>query len=135
MSNSVTDAVLAAGVQKIINDYGAALESRKSSFADASELPYPKPVIKAAILAALSITHDERMREVMRNNYMFLAEWQEGIGPGPHDLDVADRPGETIQEKAKRISQAGPAYIALHKRVATEMEALLAEVKSLAPRD
>jgi hypothetical protein len=128
--SSVTNAILAAGVQKIVNDYGAALASRNGLFADASELPYPKPVIKAAILAAISITSDEKMRALLKANFMSLADWQEGIGPGPHDMDVTTRPGETIQEQAKRFSQAAPVYMALHKRVATEMEGLLAELKS-----
>jgi hypothetical protein len=133
MSDSVATVIFAVGAQKIVNDYGAALESRKSSFADVSELPYLKSVIKAAILAALAITGDEKMRDVLKANFVSLADWQEGIGPGPHDLDVTQHPGETIQDQAKRISRAAPAYMELSKRVTTEMEGLLAELKSLAP--
>ena len=131
MSNPITNQILAAGVQKIINDYGAAIEFRKSTFADVSELPYPKPVIKAAMIAAMQIVQDENAREALKTNFVLLADWQEGIGPGPHDLDVADRPGETIQEHAKRFSETAPAYMAILKRVTTEMQGLLAELKSL----
>jgi hypothetical protein len=131
MPDAVTNAIWAAGVQKIVNDYGAAIMARKGMFADASELPYPKPVIKAALLAFIALTQDEKMRALLKANFMSLADWQEGIGPGPHDIDVADRRGETIQEHAKRFSQAAPAYMALSKRSITEMEGLLAELKSL----
>jgi hypothetical protein len=131
MSSPITDQILAAGAQKIVNDYGAAIESRKSAFADDSELPNPKPVIKAAMIAAIQVVQDAKARELLKTNFVLLADWQEGIGPGPHDLDVADRPGETIQEQAKRISETAPAYMAILKRVTTEMQGLLAELKSL----
>ena len=131
MSNSITEVIFAVGAQKIVQDFGHALPSCKGSFADVSELPYPKSVIKVAILAALSIAGDTRVRERLKAAFVSLADWQEGIGPGPHDLDAAQRPGETIQELAKRISQTAPAFMALSKRVTTEMEGLLAELKSL----
>jgi hypothetical protein len=131
LPKSFTDAVFAVGIQKIVNDYGAALASRKSLFADVSELPYPKYLIKAAILVAISSTCDEKMKARLKANFMSLADWQEGIGPGPHDIDVADRPGETTQEHAKRFLQGAPAYMSLSKRSITEMEGLLAELKSL----
>jgi hypothetical protein len=114
--SSFTDEVFAVGLQKIVNDFGAVLASRKTSYADASELPYPKYLIKCAMLAAISTTRDEKMKELLKSNFVLLADWQDGIGPGPHDLDLADRPGETDSGERKALFASGPSiYGALEK--------------------
>jgi hypothetical protein len=120
-----------ADADKIIKAYGAAMMSKKGLYADASELPYPKVRIREALIIGIAATQDEKARALYRNGYVTLADWQEGIGPGLHDLDVADRPGETIQENAKRLLEASPAYMEHSKRVIAEMHVLLAELKSI----
>jgi hypothetical protein len=119
-----------ADAEKIIQAYGAAMESQKGVYADASELPYPKAKIKEALLIAIALQPDEKARNLLKTSYVALADWQEGIGPGPHNLDVADRPGETIQDNARRLHATAPAYMELSKKVIAEMQVLLAEVNS-----
>jgi hypothetical protein len=118
-------------VENIALAYLAVLVTRKSRPADASELPYPKATIKSALIVAIALTEDVQTRERLRSAFAQLADWQEGIGPGPHMLDVADRPGEDIRANAKRIAEDAPAYLALSKRVTAEMEQLIAELKAL----
>ena len=120
-----------AEAEKIIHAYGAAMTSRKSLYADAAELPYPKATIKMALLIGIAATQDKKARELLKTGYVTLADWQEGIGPGPHNLDVVERPGETIQALAKRVSETAPAYVELGKKVTKEMEGLLAEINSI----
>jgi hypothetical protein len=86
--------------------------------------------IKEALMIGIVAAQDENARTLLRNGYVTLADWQEGIGPGPHDLDLADRPGETIQENVKRVREVAPAYLELSKRVTAEMAELLTELNS-----
>lgn len=130
MSNPFTDAVFAVGLQKIVNDYGDALASHKTSFADASELPHPKPLIKFAMLAAIAGTQDKPAREHLKTSLMWLADWQEGVGPGPHPLERALKIDDVV-ESAKRFSAAYPSYSETLVKVVAEMQAQLAEFKAL----
>jgi hypothetical protein len=119
-----------AQVLKIVAAYGVQLSSHKSSPVDASELPYPKATIKLALIAAIAVTEDAKMREQLKTAFTQLADWQEGIGPGPHS--VADLlGGNDPVEQAKRISAAGPAIMKIGAQVIAEMQASLEELKSL----
>jgi len=119
-----------AGVQRIVNDYGAVQMSRKSTFADASELPYPKPVIKRAMIAAMSITQDAKTRELLKDSYVSLADWQEGIGPGPHPFETAIAIKD-VRASAEAVCAASPSYMEINAKVIAEMEDLMAELKVL----
>ena len=121
---------LLAGVQKVVDDYGAAQMSRKSTFADASELPYPKPVIKTALIAAMLMHKDRKIRELLRSSYVSLADWQEGIGPGPHPLEAAVQI-EDIRASVEALCAASPSYMEINAKVIAEMHALMAELTEL----
>jgi hypothetical protein len=114
--------------EKIINDFGAALAARTELYSDAAKLPHPKIKVKEALIIWIDATHDATARDVLKGAYLSLAEWQEGIGQGLHDLDLTDRPGEELARR--RIVESGPAYLALSERVTTEMRQLIAELKS-----
>jgi hypothetical protein len=129
-SATATNTILIAGMQKIVQDYGVSLESHKSAFADVSELPYPKPVIKRAMIAAVAITQDAKMREALKTSYVSLAVWQEGIGPGPHPFETA-MAIKDIRASAQAVSAAGPSYMEINAKVIAEMQKLLAELKVL----
>jgi hypothetical protein len=129
-SDTIMNTTLLAGVQKIVNDYGAAMESRKSTFADASELPYPKAVIKRALVAAMAIHTEGKMRELLRGSYVSLADWQEGVGPGPHPMEAAMKI-EDIRASAEAVRAASPSYMEISAKVIAEMKVLMAELKAL----
>jgi hypothetical protein len=116
--------------QRIVRAYGDALLSRKSMYADASDLPYSKSIIKEALVVAMMATKDKQVRDQIMCSFLYLADWQDGIGPGPHDLNLTPRPGETIQERAKRFMEKSPAYMELSKKVVLEMQALFEELKT-----
>jgi len=119
-----------AEVQKIVGANIAQLLSRKSRPLDASELPYPKATIKLALIAAITVTEDTKMREQMRSAFVQMADWQEGIGPGPHSV-VDLFGGDDLVEEAKRVYAAGPSIMKIGAQVIAEMPALLDELKSL----
>ena len=66
-----------------IRDYGAVLEMRQAGIRDATELPYPKEVIKQAILAALRSTSDDKARDQLSGGLLFPSDWQPGVGLKP----------------------------------------------------
>jgi hypothetical protein len=139
---STTKKMSASDVEEIVHAYSAAILARKSIISDVSELPYPKPVIKAALLAAISLTPDAKMREQLKVSFVSLADWQEGVGPRPYPFDTTDTAkiasadflsmsdADTLA-MIKRMAPAMPAYTDMTVRVAAEAKALLDELKAL----
>lgn len=77
-TQAVTDDVLA-----IIHAYGETLEFHTpapGSVADARKLPYPKQVIKDALIAALRSSPDQQFREHLKIGYLQLSSWQDNVG-------------------------------------------------------
>jgi hypothetical protein len=117
--------------QTIIRAYGAVMASG-NLVADISELPYPKPEIKAAIVSVLLCNPDSKIREQLRSAYVTLANWQEGVGPDPRAFDLTTHfRGDDIVAEAKRVSAASPAIMEMEGKVIAEMQRLLAELKAL----
>lgn len=70
-------------VQSIIQAYSRVLErSAPGAVADASGLPYPKETIEYAILFALRVADDEDLRSYLRQAFLDLSRWQDGVGRG-----------------------------------------------------
>jgi hypothetical protein len=111
-------------VQEIVQAYAASMSKTRSLVSDASELPYPKPQIKAALIAAISATQDAKMRERLKAAFVSLADWQEGVGAGPYSF-------ESTTKMAKRIAVSGPTLTEISARVTAEGQALLDELKLL----
>jgi hypothetical protein len=109
-------------IEKIVHAYSSVLSSRKSMISDASELPYPKPQIKAALIAAITTAQDAKMREQLKAAFVSLADWQEGVGAGPYSF-------ETTVKMAKRIAASGPSLTEISAKVTAEGQALLDELK------
>jgi hypothetical protein len=118
-------------VEKIVHAYAAAVLSRKSTISDASELPYPKAKIKAALIVAMLVTKDAKMREQLKSSFVSLADWQEGIGPGPHAFETTKADLDDPMAAAKRVAAAGPSFTAIPATVAAEAGALLDELRAL----
>jgi hypothetical protein len=118
-------------IQKIIRTYGAATASGKSLCKDVSELPYPKPVIKEALLMALVLTKDPKDLNLLRTNFVMLADWQEGVnalGPDPFLQGSSD--GD-VMASAKRIVERGGPFMDLRAKAVAEGNALLDELNAL----
>jgi hypothetical protein len=120
-----------ADVEKIVRAYNAVNLSRKSVIADVSELPYPKATIKSALLAALSVTTDMKMREQLKAGFVMLANFQENVGPGPYPFDSKRRDGEDDAAMMKRIAATPAPFPEVAAKTLAEERALLAELKTL----
>ncbi len=103
-------------------------------------MPYPKPVIKAALIAAISATKDAKMREQLKASFVSLADWQEGVGPGPYPFDTTKTKKEDILSMsdadtlamAKRIAATDTsAFNKISAKMLAEGQALLDELKAL----
>jgi hypothetical protein len=126
-----TKKLSAAEVENIVHAYAAALSSRKSMISDASELPYPKATIKAALIAAISVTQNAAMREQLKACFITLAGWQEGYGPGPDSFALKQMDSEDTLAFVKRVAAASPAIGACESKVAAEAQAFYDELKAL----
>ena len=81
-ANDVTSLLTRA--ELIINAYGKTLENLGpipgSSVADEQKLPFPKAQIKSAIIFALRVNPDKKQQEILKTCYLFLADFQPGVG-------------------------------------------------------
>lgn len=77
--------------EKIVHEYAASILSEIStsrSIIAADRLPYPKKLIKLALILWLHLETDQKQREVLKSGYLGLADWQEGVGNEPVGLDM-----------------------------------------------
>jgi len=78
-----TDPVISAIA--IMSDYGRALEMKSASgytYCDASNLPYPKDIIKNALITVLRGVEDPQFREQVKTGIILLSDWQDGVEGG-----------------------------------------------------
>ena len=95
---------------KIAGAYGNILENNApvpGTFADTSKLPYPKPIIKQALTLLLKSNTDIQVKDHIKTAYLFLADWQEGIGSTNVGLDLTgmDISADPMQLVEKITSQ------------------------------
>ena len=118
--------------EKVIQDYGRALEAVADKLIVASErrLPHPKEKIKEAILFALPLTSGQ-MREYLRASYINLGMFQNLR----RELEFLELPADAglltdaeIESWANEIANT-PMGIELQKFVISEMENLIEELE------
>ena len=100
--------------------------------ADTKQLPYSKDAIKATLSARLMITQDPRCSERLRQSYLMLSAWQEGVGDEAiglnfEQLDLTVAP-EELSEIIQIISASMEKWTPL---IDAEREALLEELKTM----
>jgi hypothetical protein len=83
--------------EKIVRDYGAVLarlgltrssDLTRGMVADTRKLPHPKERIKEALIFALRSTKEPQTRDQLKSGYIFLANYQEGVGDTKPDLNL-----------------------------------------------
>jgi hypothetical protein len=116
---------------KIINAYGKAMMDKKSQFGELSDLPYPKTLIKEAIVHGIRVGDNPRFREQLKAAYIALSDWQAGFGsrPGAGELTA-----EELRDPAKamaRITAMADDFAKVPEEVAAEAALLQAELKAL----
>jgi hypothetical protein len=77
--------------EKIVQKYGEVLQHSSpvaGCVADQDKLPYPKDVIKTALIKALQNTVDNHQKEVLKIGYLGLANWQSDVGDSNQGIDL-----------------------------------------------
>ena len=110
--------------EQIVQAYGTArMRCENRMFADIRELPAPKVRIKYALLRAIHMETDYRLRETLKSGYLGLADFQEAIGVGSGGVV---NPGMSPEEVLRELPSPE-----LLNRVAAERSVLAEELKSL----
>lgn len=90
--SAATNGMTAREAELIVNAYGKVLEYLGpipgATVADESKLPFPKEKIQAAILMALTSTSDREQRTILKNGFLFLADFQPDVGGQNIGLDI-----------------------------------------------
>ncbi len=123
---------------KIVNAYGSAMADGPvpGTVADVKSLPYPKAQIKEALRNAMSVATDKQMREQLVQAYIFLADYQEGVGAKPIGIDSLNAShGGDLRARAAEIVAQGAAYEKWKPLVEAEIKASFAELKRLGLMD
>ena len=106
-------------VQKVVQAFGVVLEEIDGfSFYDVSRLPYSKEEILRSVLVAIRVNADSAIQKQLENGLVFLAQFQEGVGPDPISSLPIDAPALlkahqagkiSIQEMASKVANASEA--------------------------
>jgi len=118
-------------VEKIVHQYGEILQHASpapGSVADQDKLPYPKEVIKTALITALRHNADSHQKDALEAAYLGLANWQPDVGDTDQGFDLTNV--DTMLEPSE--------LLAMHESsqhweqiVQSEEESLYAELRAL----
>jgi hypothetical protein len=120
-----------AEAREIAAAYGALRLADPVGFHDSAELPHPKDRIKRALSTVLSANPDPAARAALKEAFLDLARWQDGLGPGPHPWEIDAGDGVDSLALARRIAAAAVAFAPVQARSAAESEQLAAEWNAL----
>lgn len=134
-NDSSSSSELSQEIVGVIQAYGKVLEERSLSSSivvDSKHLPFSKEKIKEAIFAALCINKDPAQRKNLATGFIFLADFQDGVGDAFVGLDFGglNPTNDNIKELAKTISKQQPAFESWNPIIESEKALLLAELKS-----
>ena len=120
-------------MERIVQIYGAELSKASVGagiIGDSSMLPFPKRDIKTALEFAIRLTPEGQMREHLKNGYLALADWQDGVGPKPLGLNLqnVDLTGD-LQALARQIANPDPRVKAFQEKANAEVLLLQQELE------
>jgi hypothetical protein len=95
-------------VERIVNDYGAALEAAAATgsiVVDVSRLPAPKDHVKSAIFYALRLTSDKKMLQHLKTGFIDLVNFQAGVGEQTVGFGIESIPEADDTEALKALAQ------------------------------
>ena len=90
-SDDTNEPAWAEQVEKIVEKYGEVLRHASpvaGCVADLNELPYPKDVLKTALIKALQNTVDSHHKGALQVAYLSLANWQSDVGDSHQGIDL-----------------------------------------------
>lgn len=135
----VSDGLSLDVAQLVVKDYSDFLENSApfpGCVADASRLPHYKNMIKAAFAACIGATQDPDQTDLLKQAYLRLCAWQDGVGEKTIGVDFtrinleADpmKIAELVQQKAAEMESWRPLVEAEQRLLKRELSALGVEV-------
>jgi hypothetical protein len=126
---------------QVLTSNSALLMQRKEGIVrDIADLPYPKDVIKAVLLHCIRLAAPGNDRQLLRNGYLYLADYQVLTNEERNALKGWDGaiqqhdPGQMTQQQllgvANTLSDTGKLIALVNKRVVAEMETLADGLKA-----
>lgn len=115
--------------------YGDVLSTRAppvGAVADAADLPFPKSVIKRALITLLGASLDPESRACLTTAYLCLADWQERVQDGGAGLaaSAVGRRGGALNQTGETRSRTQQSDL-WQKSAEEERERLQAELQEL----
>lgn len=121
--------------QKIVQEYADFLEIAAplpGRIADESRLPYSKLLIKNALSVCINSTGDRELIGHLKNGYLMLSAWQQGVGSRIvgvdfSNLDLEADPmevAEAIQLQSANMERWNPLVRAEQAELASELKVL-----------
>lgn len=121
--------------REIVGGYCSFLEHSaplSGTVADVKKLPYSKTKIKEAIVICLKSISDSRTRETIKSAYIWLSNWQEGVGEenlGPDLRKIRNKDPMSIEvqrelEKYGEMENWSPIIEIETKELKAELERL-----------
>jgi hypothetical protein len=115
--------------RQIVQAYGNTLTNIRSGIADERTLPFPKALIKQAILTVLPFAPSDEMRGSLKSSYLYLADFQPDL---EHQvicpLPAEAKPPRTTEELAA-VGAHIEKWLPRSERSIAEMQALLQELR------
>ena len=115
----------------IVWTYGKAIATRRTPIADTSELPYPKALIKAALINSIESSQDAGERAAFVAGYLMLADWQDDVARAPYELQAFTWNDPSEMPLLRELASDADAYARTLARVAAEFDALAHELATL----
>ncbi|MBT4795879.1 MAG: hypothetical protein HON83_05575 [Candidatus Marinimicrobia bacterium] len=122
-------------IEIIVQAYGGVLENSApvpGCVSDSKNLPYSKQEIKQALIAALKLSADPKIKEYLKTGYIGLADWQDGVGDSEQGLDVSTLDmSQDTQTLAKTVIEQSERSEKWNVLVQQEQEVLKQELQAL----
>jgi hypothetical protein len=121
--------------RKIVQAYGKTVTEYSGVIADETKLPFPKAVIKQALLMVMPFAPSSDVRNALQSSYMFLADFQPGVGDEAIRPVPAHRQALLDPEEVAAVAKDLERWLPWLKRSTAEMQQLLQELRDAGFRD
>jgi len=103
---------------------------------DAADLPYPRKIIRATMLAFMRQEKDHQKRELMKTLYLTIANFQSMTAQEREAVQIMSRldpalPDAELKKLAKRIATASDVYQAVLRRYESDLQQLNEDLNTL----
>jgi len=85
-------------IDSILQAYGTVVLEQREFLCDAAKLPFPKSLIKQALLAAIRASPPGDARESLKSSYVTIADWQDLTDPNAAAAEMAAEAKSLLEE-------------------------------------